>query len=191
MGRRICGYNQGMKRYVIEESPFSHFFTADTRSAALWLVVRVYLGWEWFSAGWGKFNNPKWVGDEAGAAMLGFVERALTKTEGAHPDVQWWYAWFLTNFVQPYPEIWGYAITFGEILVGAALIAGILVGISAFFGVFMNLNFMLAGTVSVNPIMATLAIGLILAWRVAGYWGLDRYVLPLLHRYIRPQYREG
>jgi len=50
---------------------------------------------------------------------------------------------------------------------------------------------MLAGTVSVNPIWATLGIGLILAWRVAGYWGADRYVLPLLHSYFRPRMREG
>ena len=28
--------------------------------------------------------------------------------------------------------------------------------------------------------MFTLAIGLILGWKVAGYYGLDRYVLPLL-----------
>jgi thiosulfate dehydrogenase [quinone] large subunit len=28
--------------------------------------------------------------------------------------------------------------------------------------------------------MFTLAVGLMLAWRVAGYYGLDRYLLPLL-----------
>ena len=176
-----------MRRYIIEESPFSYFFTADTRSASLWLIVRLYLGWQWLEAGWGKFNNPAWIGDQAGAGMTGFVEKALTKTSGAHPDVQWWYAWFLQNFVQPYPEVWAYMITFGEILVGAALIAGLFVGLAAFGGLFMNLNFMLAGTVSVNPIMYTMAVGLILAWRVAGYIGLDHYALPLLHRFLRPR----
>ncbi|MEX1027935.1 MAG: DoxX family protein, partial [Candidatus Paceibacterota bacterium] len=52
--------------------------------------------------------------------------------------------------------------------------------IAAFFGLFMNLNFMLAGTVSSNPILFTLAIGLVLAWKVAGHWGLDRWLLPKL-----------
>src|SRR3989344_54569 len=178
-----------MKRYIIEESPFSHFLLSDTRIAPLWLIVRVYLGWTWLAAGWGKFNNPAWIGDDVGQTMVGFVERALTKTEGAHPDVQWWYAWFLQNLVQPYPEVWAYFITFGEILVGLALIAGFLVGVAAFFGLFMNANFLLAGTVGINPVMAALAIGLILAWRVAGYLGADRYVLPLLHHYIRPRIR--
>ena len=34
----------------------------------------------------------------------------------------------------------------------------------------MNLNFLLAGTVSTNPIMLVLALGIILARRVAGHW---------------------
>ncbi len=82
-------------------------------------------------------------------------------------------------------------IAYGELLVGIALAVGFLVGISAFFGIFMNLNFMLAGTVSVNPIYFTLGIGLVLAWRIAGYYGLDYYVLPALHRYFRPGRRIG
>ena len=44
----------------------------------------------------------------------------------------------------------------------------------------MNMSFLLAGSSSTNPVLFTMAIGLILAWRVAGYYGLDRYVLPAL-----------
>lgn len=176
-----------MKTYTIEESPFSHFFVASTKSASLWFILRIYLGWQWLEAGWGKLHNPAWVGDKAGDALTGFVERALTKTSGAHPDVQGWYAAFLQNVVLPNVEIWSYLVAWGEFLVGIALIVGFLVGISAFFGVFMNLNFMLAGAVSVNPIMYTIGIGLIIAWRVSGYYGLDYYVLPFFHRYIRPR----
>jgi thiosulfate dehydrogenase [quinone] large subunit len=44
----------------------------------------------------------------------------------------------------------------------------------------MNMSFMLAGSASTNPILFFLEIGLILAWRVAGYYGLDRYLLPRL-----------
>ncbi len=71
-------------------------------------------------------------------------------------------------------------MTFGEILVGLGLIFGILTGIAAFFGIFMNLSYLLAGVVSINPIIGGLALFLILAWRVAGYYGGDRWVLPLL-----------
>ena len=76
-------------------------------------------------------------------------------------------------------------VAWGEFFVGVALIVGFLVGISAFFGVFMNLNFMLAGALSVNPIMYTIGILLIVAWRVSGYWGADRYVLPVFNKLLR------
>jgi thiosulfate dehydrogenase [quinone] large subunit len=44
----------------------------------------------------------------------------------------------------------------------------------------MNLNFLLAGTVSVSPVLFFLGILLILAWKNAGYLGVDRYLLPAL-----------
>ena len=174
-----------MKSYTTQQSALAHLFFADTRIAWLWLVVRVWLGWQWLEAGWEKFNNPAWVGSDAGTALTGFVQGALAKTGGAHPDVQGWYAAFLQSTVMPNVVVWSYAVTFGEMLVGAALILGFLTGVSMFFGVFMNLNFMMAGSVSVNPMWATLGVGVILAWRVAGYWGLDRWALPRLRRLWR------
>src|SRR5579885_3106445 len=130
-----------MTRYFIEESPFSHFFTADTRSAPLWLVVRVYVGWLWLSAGWEKLHTDAWVGTNAGAAMKGFVSGALKKTAefcppapgACHPDVQGWYATFLQNTVLNHAVAWSYAITAGEMLVGIGLILGCFVGLAAFF----------------------------------------------------------
>ena len=53
-------------------------------------------------------------------------------------------------------------------------------GIAAFFGVFMNASFLFAGTAGANPLMALVAILLVLAWRVAGWWGLDRRILPAI-----------
>ena len=71
-------------------------------------------------------------------------------------------------------------VTFGEIAVGVALIFGTLTGIAAFFGALMNVSYLLAGSTSSNPVLFTFAIGLMLAWKVAGYYGLDRYLLPRL-----------
>ena len=64
--------------------------------------------------------------------------------------------------------------------VGIGLIIGLLTGFAAFFGALMNMSFLLAGSASSNPVLFTLAIGIMLAWKVAGYYGLDRYVLPML-----------
>jgi thiosulfate dehydrogenase (quinone) large subunit len=130
----------------------------------------------------GKLMNPAgtWVGAKAGTAVTGFIQGALAKTAGDHPDVSGWYATFLQQVVLPNAVALSYIVTFGEILVGVALILGLLTGIAAFFGGFMNASYLFAGTVSTNPVLLLLAILIILAWRVAGYWGLDRWALPLL-----------
>jgi thiosulfate dehydrogenase (quinone) large subunit len=188
-----------MKYFMVEESPIAHFFFGDTRMAWLWLIVRVYLGWEWLQAGWEKVTNPAgaWVGDQAGTALTGFLQGALKKTAAScppapaacHADVANWYASFINTFALPNAHFMSYLVAYGEILVGLALIIGFLVGISAFFGMFMNYNFMLAGSLSVNPVMFLLGLFLVLAWRIAGYWGADYYTLPLLRSNIRSRLR--
>jgi thiosulfate dehydrogenase [quinone] large subunit len=39
---------------------------------------------------------------------------------------------------------------------------------------------MLAGTTSTNPVLFALTVFLVLGWKVAGWIGLDRYLIPLL-----------
>jgi len=174
-----------MKSYTVEQTSFAHFFTADIRSAPFWFIIRLYLGYEWLMAGWDKVISPTWFGSHAGAAVQGFVHGALGKTTGAHPDVQMWYAAFLEHAVLPYPVIWSNAIAVGEVLVGLGLIVGLFTATAAFFGALMNLDYLLSGTVSINPILFVLAISIMLAHRVAGHWGLDRYVRPFLNKKFR------
>jgi len=161
----------------IPEPPLARYLFADSEFAWFWLVVRVYVGWQWWEAGWSKFNSPAWTGPQAGAAIKGFLTGALAKTAGAHPDVSGWYAHFLQNFALPHAIALSYIVTYGELLVGIALILGIFTGIAAFFGTFMNFNYLFAGTVSINPLLAVLQIFLILAWRIAGWYGVDQYLL--------------
>jgi thiosulfate dehydrogenase (quinone) large subunit len=170
----------------LTDPPVARSLFGDVRWAWLWLILRLYVGYEWLSAGWGKFGNPAWTGAKAGAGITGFVNGALAKTSGDHPDVQAWYAWFLQHVVLPNASVWSYMITFGEMLVGIALILGIFTGIAAFFGSFMNLNYLLAGTVSTNPVLFMIAMLLVLAWKTAGWWGLDRFLLPALGTPWRP-----
>jgi thiosulfate dehydrogenase [quinone] large subunit len=169
-------------RYVkrLAEPPVAQSLFGNVKWAWIWLLLRLYAGWEWLHAGWGKLTNPAWVGSNAGTALTGFANGALAKTTGAHPDVQAWYAWFLQHVVLPNVVVWSYLVVFGEVLVGVALIVGIFTGIAAFFGSFMNMNYLLAGSVSSNPILLMIALILVLAWKTAGWWGLDRWVLPAL-----------
>ena len=77
--------------------------------------------------------------------------------------------------------VWfGKLVAFGELAIGIALILGAFTGLAAFAGGFMNWNFMMAGTASTNPLLFALGVLLILSWKTAGYWGLDRFLLPIL-----------
>lgn len=180
----------------IPEPPVARFLFGDTRMAVVWLIVRLYVAYEWFTAGWEKLTGTSinittfgqktgspWVFNNLPAnkqVMYFFATSAAKGATGAHPAVQQWYANFLTTFVAPHAILWSYLITFGELAVGLGLAVGCLTGIDAFFGLVMNFNYLLAGAVSTNPILGFLALFLILAWRIAGYCGVDRYLLPLL-----------
>ncbi|MCL4559681.1 MAG: hypothetical protein M1281_03575 [Chloroflexi bacterium] len=92
----------------------------------------------------------------------------------------------MKTLVLPYPVVWGYLITIGELLVGAARVLGIFTGLAALLGSIMNVNYLLAGSISTNPLLFIFATWLVLAWRTAGWWGLDRWILPALGTPWRP-----
>lgn len=164
---------------VIPENPLSMYLFNSTRSAWIWLIIRLYVGYVWLSSGIGKVGNDAWIGENAGAAIQGFVGGAIEKS-AAGPDVSGWYATFLEQIVLPNATVFSYLVVFGEIAVGLGLILGLLTGIAAFFGSIMNVAFLFAGTLSANPLLFILATWLVLAWKVAGWYGLDRWALPKL-----------
>ncbi len=164
---------------IIPENPVSRFLFSSPNSAIIWLIVRLYVGYAWITAGWGKVTSDAWTGKNAGAALQGFVGGALAKSQEGG-DVAGWYATFLENTVLPNAKVFSYMVAYGELLVGLGLILGLLTGIAAFFGALMNVTFLFAGTLSANPLLFILATWLVLAWKVAGWYGLDRWALPLL-----------
>ncbi len=160
------------------EPAISKFFTGSAGSSPLWFVVRMYVGAQWLLAGWEKVLSPAW--GTSGKALSGFVAGALAKSSGANPAVQGWYAAFLQNVVLPHAGLFSCLVTWGEVAVGLGLLLGLLTGIAAGFGVLMNLNYLLAGTVSINPILGMIGLFLCFSWRVCGWIGLDRWLLPAL-----------
>src|SRR5262249_16782205 len=103
-----------------------------------------------------------------------------TLTTGPHPSVQDWYGSFLQNFVTPNAGFFSFIVSWGEVAVGLGILLGCLTGIAAGFGVLMNMNYLLAGTVSINPVLGILGLFLVLSWRVCGWLGIDAYLLPAL-----------
>ncbi len=171
---------------LMVDPPFAQKLFSSPRWAWLWLIVRLYLGYEWITSGLGKFSNPAWT---SGEILKGFWTRAVAIPEApARPLIAFdFYRSFIQSLLNAEAYTWfGRLVIWGEVLVGAALVLGLFTGLAAFFGGFMNWNFMMAGTASTNPVLFTLSILLILAWKIAGYWGLDRFVLPALGTPWRP-----
>ncbi len=163
------------------DPPIANSLFNSTRWSWLWLVARVYLGYTWLSSGLGKLSNPGWI--QSGDALKGFWERAvLIPAAPARPAVSFdWYRSFLQVMLDGGAYTWfSKLVVAGELLIGIALILGIFTGIASFFGGFLNWNFMMAGTASTNPLLFTISILLILAWKTAGWLGVDRWLLPAL-----------
>ncbi len=148
--------------------------------AVIWLVVRLYVGYQWLTAGLEKLENPGWT--VTGTALKGFWTAAIAVPANGRPPIAYdWYRAFLTALLQGGHYTWfSKLIVMGEIAIGIALIVGAFVGVAAFFGALMNFNFMLAGSASINPMLFLLSVLLILAWKIAGYWGLDRVLMPVV-----------
>jgi thiosulfate dehydrogenase [quinone] large subunit len=166
---------------LIQDPPIARFFFQSTVAAWLWLAVRLYVGYDFVVAGWHKFTTPAWM-DGSGTGILGFWKGALGTTPAGAPVITFdWYRGFLQYLMDTNSAGWfSYVIVFGELAVGVGLILGAFVGLAAAGGLLMNMAFMLAGTTSTNPVLVILGFLLILAWKNAGYIGLDYFLLPLL-----------
>jgi thiosulfate dehydrogenase (quinone) large subunit len=168
----------------ITESPITRFLFADKRMAWFWLLVRLSVGLGWLAAGVSKLtgyafglrpNGPPWwfMANNGGAQPVPGFPDWFVGAPG-------WYASFLQSIVLPHAAVFSYVVPFGEILVGLGLIFGCFAGIAAFFGLLLNINFMLSGVMDPNLVTGVETSFLILAWRIAGYYGVDRWLLPLL-----------
>ena len=151
---------------------------STTEYAWIWLIVRIYMGWDWWNAGWHKVTSDAWMG--GGAALKGSWERMIAIPDSGRPVVT--YDFYRNAIELMYDQGWwpwfAKLIVLGELAVGLALLVGALVGIAAIFGAFMNWNFAMGGLgAGTNAIMIFLAVGLLLAWKTAGWWGVDRWLL--------------
>src|SRR5215213_4054192 len=147
--------------------------------AIIWMPIRFFVGLDWVAAGEHKVRDSAWM--SGGTALKGYWERATTVPEGRPSSPAGTYAWFEDFLRYMLNHEWytwfAKVIAVGELLIGIGLIVGALVGIAAFFGTLMNFNFQLAGSASTNPVLFGLGVFIVLGWKVAGYWGLDRYLL--------------
>lgn len=166
---------------VIADPPLARVLFSDTRMAIVWLVARLYIGYSWIEASTHKLSDPGWM--QTGESLKAFwAKAAAIPAAPAKPQITFdWYRSFVQLLLDSGSYTWfAKVVAFGELAIGIALVAGAFVGVAATAGAFMNTNFLLAGTASTNPVLLLGAILLILAWKTAGFIGLDYVLLPLI-----------
>jgi thiosulfate dehydrogenase [quinone] large subunit len=146
-----------------------------------WAVLRIFLGLLFLMSGiekWGKFD---------GKALTGTLTSWINGGGNVPSNPNLWYVGFLKGTVIPHAGLFAGLVTYGEILVGATLILGLLTSIVALIGAFMNANYYFAAahtsasTQSVNALF--IVVQLLFALTCVGqYYGMDHYLFRGLRR---------
>src|SRR5690349_11715092 len=90
---------------IVQDPPSAQLLFSNARMAWVWLVVRLYVGYEWIEAGFHKFQDPAWM--DTGQGILGFWQRALVVPPGGKSVVAYdWYRSFLQFLVDSGSHPW-------------------------------------------------------------------------------------
>lgn len=160
---------------------FVKWLREHASSSAVMVLFRLYLGYAWITAGWHKIVD--------GFDATGFLKGALAKASGEHPAVQGWWAAFIEHVALPNVGLFNVLVPWGELLVGIALILGLFTTFAALMGAVMNFSFMFSGTTSTNPQMILLTMFILVAGANAGRYGLDRWVVPYIRKFLNKKSR--
>lgn len=151
----------------------------DWRGSAYSLTGSGNIGWVRSGTTVGSDGTQHFLG--VGGAVAGFARGAIANSSGAHPSVAFpWYVDFLKWVQNTGHAMVGPLVAIGELVVGVALLLGLFTGIAAALGATLNFSYVLAGAARTNPAMIIASGLLILAWRNAGWFGVDRWLLPML-----------
>ncbi|MGZ9819470.1 DoxX family protein [Peribacillus simplex] len=152
---------------------FINLLKLNKNISILLAVLRVYLGYTWVMAGWGKLTGGQFDAS-------GFLQGALANSTGEHPAVQGWWVVFLENVAIPNVEIFNTLVPWGEFLVGIGLLVGCFTKTAVFFGLIMNFSYLFSGTTSTNPQLVLLSMFILVSAMNAGRYGVDGMIIPTL-----------
>src|SRR3954452_5812162 len=80
-------------RVDIEGPGFARFLFSNRRAGLVWLPIRLFVGFEWFEAGWHKLTGTGWI--DGGAALTGYWTNAVKiPTQGNLSITFEWYRSF-------------------------------------------------------------------------------------------------
>lgn len=145
--------------------PFTNRFASP-----IWLAVRLYLAYTWFTMGLDKLSSGFLTGDPIGDILRLTGSGVLpVPVEAFRPVAQ-----MLVNLgVTP---LLSHSMPFLEMAIALSFVSGVLLVPAALGAVFLNANFLLSGIaiVALDGRFIALQLLLILAFRTAGHLGVQR-----------------
>ncbi|NHM33692.1 DoxX family membrane protein [Neobacillus terrae] len=155
---------------------FNQVLRTNKVSSILLTFIRLYVGYAWFEAGLHKLTG----GFDASGFLKGAIANPVKGPDGS--ILYGTYLTFLKSFALPNAHIFNVLVPWGELLVGLGLILGCLTTAAMFFGLVMNFSYVMAGTISSNPMDILLGVIILAAGFNAGKIGLDRWVIPFIRK---------
>ncbi|AIG65601.1 DoxX family protein [Weissella tructae] len=153
------------------------YFLRNNRTASyILLVLRVYIGFQWFTAGLSKLMMNG--GFHAEGMISGALQQGTPEQPFAYPLFQSFLK--MTTDGGQDASFFNLVVPWGEMFVGLGLMFGMLTLAAAFFGLIMNFTYLLSGVVSVNPTFILIQFIILISGFNAGKIGLDYWVTPYL-----------
>ncbi len=106
-----------------------------------------------------------------------FSKEPLAKSTGEDALVSSWYATWIEQLALPNVGLINALIPFAELVVGILLILSLLTVPALVVGSIMNLNYLLSGTIALNPLFLAASIALLAAGRFAYQIGIDHWII--------------
>ena len=144
--------------------PFTHRLASP-----LWLLVRLYLAYVWFTMGYSKLSAGFLTADPIGDMLRLAGDGIMPVPLEAYRPLA---ALLVDLGVTP---LLSHTMPFLEMAVALAFIGGVLITPAALGATFLNINFLLSGVAIayLDIRVIVLQLLLVLAWRVAGYIGVQ------------------
>ena len=78
----------------VEGPAFTRYLFSNSRAGLIWLPIRLFLGFEWATAGYEKLTGTGWT--DGGASLLGYWKNAVAVPTTGHAAITFeWYRSFL------------------------------------------------------------------------------------------------
>lgn len=132
------------------------------------LPLRLFIGIGWIRASLEKIITPEWLN---GTELTKFFYQQLSGGEVVFP----YYRHLITSLFAPHSLALSWIIMIGQMLVGLAILFGAFTNFALLWGLFMNVNFVLAGMVSPSAFYIVIQTALLVA-NAGAVFGLDHFL---------------